>query len=436
MKIFRSKFLNYCIPILPRKIDEFVRNGYYGGATDYYKAYAANLKYYDINSLYPNAMKNPMPLNLIKYHKYGNNIDLNTFFGFIEVEVTCPTNMLKPVLPFKYEGKTIYPTGTWTAIYFSEELKAVQYLGYKFKLIRGYEFSKANIFNSYVDHFFNIKLNSSGAQKAIAKLHLNGLYGYFGRRQDLIETVNVSNTSITKYLSSRIVKEMIKINDNYSTLLLSDNINHKVLMKLNMICESNIQATNKIVMSNVAIAAAVTAYARIHMIYYKLLPGTVYTDTDSIFTTDTIPNHLIGSGLGLMKDELNGLFIQEGYFLGIKKYGYWYLDKDNNRIEQSVFAGITRNSITFNEIIDLFKGSTIHRNIDSRFYKSFNNLDISIKSANISIHKSDRKELVNNIYLPPHIINGRLIRPYDVSPGPRRGGRGSSFNYFISIDIY
>lgn len=86
-----------------------------------------------------------------------------------------------------------------------------------------------------------------------------------------------------------------------------------------MICESNIQATNKIVMSNVAVAAAVTAYARIHMIYYKLLPGTVYTDTDSIFTTDQLPDHLIGSELGQTKDELNGLFIQEGLFLGLKK---------------------------------------------------------------------------------------------------------------------
>ena len=428
LKIFRSKFLKHSIPILSKNVDEFIRCGYYGGATDFYKSYDTNLKYYDVNSLYPNAMKNPMPLNLIKYHKSMYNVNLNDFFGFIEVEVTCPNTMLKPLLPFKYEGKTIYPTGSWRGIYFSEELKAMIPLGYKFKLWRGFEFSKINLFDSYVDHFFNIKLNSTGAQKAIAKLHLNGLYGYFGRRQDLIETINVSNSSLSKYLASRIVKEMIKINDNYSTLLLSDNINHKVLMKLNMICESNIQATNKIVMSNVAIAAAVTAYARIHMIYYKLLPGTVYTDTDSIFTTDELPNHLIGKGLGLMKDELNGLFIQEGYFLGLKKYGYWYLDKDNNRIEQSVFAGITRNSLTFNEIIELYEGSTIHRDIDSRFYKSFTNLDISIKPANISIHKSDRKELVDNIYLPPHIVNGQLIRPYDVT--------GSSFNYFISIDIY
>jgi len=244
LKIFRTKFLNLSIPILSKEIDEFVRLAYYGGGTDYYKAYETDLKYYDVNSLYPLAMKNPMPLKLLKFHKNMFNINLESFFGFIEVEVTCPINMLKPVLPFKVEGKTIYPVGTWTGIYFSEELKAVKSLGYSFKLIRGYEFSKSNIFNSYVDYFFNIKKTSVGAQKAIAKLHLNALYGYFGRRQDLIETVNVSNTSLPNYLSTRIVKEILKINNDYSTLLLSANINHRVLRNLNMVCESNIKSSN------------------------------------------------------------------------------------------------------------------------------------------------------------------------------------------------
>ena len=57
-----------------------------------------------------------------------------------------------------------------------------------------------------------------------------------------------------------------------------------------------------------------------------------------------------------MKEELNGKVIQEGLFLGIKKYGYWYLDDNNNKIEASVFAGVRRNSLTFNEIIVLYNG--------------------------------------------------------------------------------
>ncbi len=42
---------------------------------------------------------------------------------------------------------------------------------------------------------------------------------------------------------------------------------------------------NDLVKSNVAIAAAVTSYARIHIYKYKMLAGCHYTDTDSIFTT-------------------------------------------------------------------------------------------------------------------------------------------------------
>ena len=41
-----------------------------------------------------------------------------------------------------------------------------------------------------------------------------------------------------------------------------------------------------------------------------------------------------------MKDELNGGV--DGYFLGIKQYGYWYLDNNGNRIDKSVFVGAGR----------------------------------------------------------------------------------------------
>ena len=59
----------------------------------------------------------------------------------------------------------------------------------------------------------------------------------------------------------------------------------------------------------------------------------------------------------------------------------------------------------------MYKGFTLHKSIDRRFYRSFTDLNISIKSANISIQKSDRKLLVDNIYLPPQIIDGRLNNP-------------------------
>jgi len=55
------------------------------------------------------------------------------------------------------------------------------------------------------------------------------------------------------------------------------------------------------------------------MIPFILHPGTVYTDTDSIFSANPISMELIGEALGLMKDELEGQIIEEAYFLDIKK---------------------------------------------------------------------------------------------------------------------
>lgn len=196
MKIFRQKFLKLPIPILKQSEDLFIRNSYLGGATDYYKAYGENLYYYDVNSLYPFAMLNDMPLNIDKQYSDMSNIKLEDFFGFCEAEITSPDNIINPLLPYKFNDKTIYPKGKWKATYFSEELKAVEKYGYKIKLISGYSFTRAKLFTDYINYFYDIKKNSTGSTKFIAKLHLNTLYGYFGRKQDLITTKVVLNNQL------------------------------------------------------------------------------------------------------------------------------------------------------------------------------------------------------------------------------------------------
>ena len=86
--------------------------------------------------------------------------------------VICPDSIIRPVLPVKFNGKTIYPNGKWIGTYFSEELKEVIKLGYIVKPIIGYEFSKIDLFSNYVNHFYQEKKVSTGAQRFIAKMHL------------------------------------------------------------------------------------------------------------------------------------------------------------------------------------------------------------------------------------------------------------------------
>lgn len=263
-----------------------------------------------------------------------------------------------------------------------------------------------DLFSKYVEHFFDKKKNSIGPTRFISKMHLNQLYGYFGRKLELIETVNVLNDDIAGYAATKIIKSIIKINDRISTLLLHSNINSELITELNVKLDLKISNKFKQVKNNVAIAAAVTSYARIHLIPFKLHPGCVYTDTDSAFIEGVLPDHLIGKGLGFMKDELDGNIITEGYVLGIKQYGYKYIYKISQTVvERSTFAGVLKNTLSFDDIIKLSKGDKIIREIPIRFFKSLKYLTINIKPTKITIQIKPEKLLVNNMYLPINIFN-------------------------------
>ena len=96
--------------MLNSNVDSFVRNSYFGGATDYYTCITEELKYFDVNSLYPFVMLKDMPLNPTRIKQVKN---LENFFGFVRVKVYCPVTVERPLLPVKFEGKTIFPTGKW-----------------------------------------------------------------------------------------------------------------------------------------------------------------------------------------------------------------------------------------------------------------------------------------------------------------------------------
>lgn len=209
LNIFRRHFMKLSIPILKYNVDLFVRDSYYGGATDYYVAYGENIKYYDVNSLYPFVMKKDMPFEIVKFYELGsmNNISItSSIFGFFEAEIITPDYIKHPILPLKVDGETIYPIGKFKGIYFSEELKNAAALGYEIKLLSGYEFSKISLFTDYVNHFYEIKKNSTGALKYISKLQLNTLYGIFGRRQEVIETIKIDPKDLPVYAAKYEIK--------------------------------------------------------------------------------------------------------------------------------------------------------------------------------------------------------------------------------------
>ena len=252
-----------------------------------------------------------MPHNPIRFITNFTNIPLENFFGFALAKITSPPNIKIPLLIHRYEGKVIHPTGTWVGVYFSEELKAMQKHGYKIELIKGIEFTKEILFKDYIDHFYAIKKNATGPLRWIAKMHLNTLYGIFGRKKDTLETITVNNEDIPKIFLLKVVKSIVEINDQ-SILLTINNLDPDILLpevELNSTIDGDISNTFIDIKSNVAIASAITSYARIHMMQFKtgsFQDQIAYTDTDSIFLTQPLPESLVGQELGLMKDELDG----------------------------------------------------------------------------------------------------------------------------------
>jgi hypothetical protein len=208
-----------------------------------------------------------------------SEIKLDDFFGFALARIECPHNVKLPVLPFKsrsLDQRILYPRGVFTEVYFSEELKAAEKLGYKIKLLKGQSFSRAKMFNDYIEDFYLIKkeAESESPERFIAKLHLNTLYGIFGKTRDILETKIINVKDLTKYLVTRIVETIVEVQFDLVILLLKNRRNTEALTSLKgKYFPSNESKNNiTIVKSNVAIASAVTAYARCEMIKYDPVP--------------------------------------------------------------------------------------------------------------------------------------------------------------------
>lgn len=330
--------------MLPHHMDKIIRSSYRGGATEVYKCYGENLYYYDVNSLYPYAILNEMPFEFITTVK---NPSLDNFFGFIKANIYAPTTIFNPFLPYKDSQimSIVYPYGHFSGTYFSEELKIAASKGYLIDPIIGYKFSKKNLFKEYVEHFYEKKANSTGSSRFLYKLFLNSIYGYLGRKPEMLKTEIISHEKINQMLQLYPIHNVVWLNDKsvlivrettpFSTLNIKDKLKIKPSLE------------NPAIINNVAIASAITSYARITIIPFRTDVNNppFYTDTDSIFLQYPLNHSLIGNAIGLVKDELKGSYITEALFLAPKKYGFKTPDS-----EKVVIAGVPPNTITFEEL--------------------------------------------------------------------------------------
>lgn len=104
----------------------------------------------------------------------------------------------------------------------------------------------------------------------------------------MLTTKNIHVSELINYVGSHIIKNIISINDEWCTILMKENLPYNIIKQLNLTLETEFKYYQHTVNNNVAIAAAITSYSRIHMINFKLNNDIIYSDTDSVILGNSI----------------------------------------------------------------------------------------------------------------------------------------------------
>lgn len=392
-KIFRANYLskNIKLPVIEGNLYSNISKAYYGGHCDVYLPTnpKGSLVYeYDCNSMFPFVMQAfKYPGKILGYFR-GNISTMNEYsklyssnLSFLKVEVTAPKNLTHPILPYRAENVSIYGVGKWTGWYYSEEIKNAESYGYQFRILEGYIFQPTTVFVDYVKKIFQIKATaeSNTPMYTISKLLLNTLYGRFG-----LSPVQLTHEVVTNKNMDLKIKE-----------LGLDNIDNIISFGDASIV-SFYKPFSKTPLINVGIAAAITANARIYMSQFKNNPNfnILYTDTDSYFTLNPLPDHLIDEKkLGLFK--LVHVFKE---FVALSPKVYGGIDIQGNEIIKT--KGL-KPKITFSQLKSLLDIKALSDNDLSliKQTKWFNSLEagtITEKDVTYSLKPTDNKR--NLIY--------------------------------------
>jgi DNA polymerase type B, organellar and viral len=389
MGIFRSNFMGKeNIPQLSGKIANDIRAGYTGGATDMYIPISkpgVKIKSLDINSLYPSQMEAQlMPVGLPTYFEGDiRKIDENAF-GFFYCKIIAPDDIKHPILQTHVKTnngmRTIAPIGSWSEMMFSEELFNASKYGYQFEILWGYIFESDIIFKDYVDFLYNLRIqyDKSNPLNFIAKILMNSLYGRFGMDDNFPE-INIIHKDYYPDFENKYFDSIIK------TTEIDD---YKLIDFKNTENESNDKTHNV----SIAVAAAITAYSRIHMTQFKNNPkiNLYYTDTDSVYTDSDIDSSLISNKI-LGKLKLENI-CERAIFLGPKLY---CLLTESGQFIHKV-KGLNRNiMLEFKDFEILLEKNSFIRKSQTKWFRNLTESKINILDQLYTIkHTNNKRKLI------------------------------------------
>lgn len=276
---FRHRFMQHDIYIHnDNRATALERESYHGGRTEafFIGKVPTNLIYYlDVSSMYPSVMiKNEYPTKMVAYWKSGTpdwlGRMLEKYCVISKVRINTPEN----VFSTRYNDRLVFPTGRFVTTLTTRELQYAHERGYIEQVFDTALYEKANIFEKYVNFFYNSRRSyidrGNHAFGFLCKLMLNSLYGKFGQRNEIYEQIYQDPNIPDGFWQEWSVKEQ----------------KNKSYRSINGVVEQSMGLKEGFD-SFCAIPAHITADARLKLYdYMKLarLENIYYCDTDSIFT--------------------------------------------------------------------------------------------------------------------------------------------------------
>jgi hypothetical protein len=397
---FRKNYLTEDINF-SELVDEFF-DSYYGGRTEAFKIGNVNATVFDVNSLYPYAMRNCIFPD-VKHLKKEVQVDtkfllfaLQYYEGMAKVTVRhndCYFGTLPVRMKINKAEKLVFPVGEFeTTVNFNElrfslnngfiEILKVHYIVYANPV-------KSPFINFIEDNYKKRMKSRDELNRTIYKLKMNSLYGRFGMRMKL-------NTEYFNEIPFNIIREL-KESDKYCDIqLFNEQRNDCFLITENERFKNSF-------FSIPTYSSYITSEARVILLKALIAnedQKVVYCDTDSIFLEGKFIGN-VSEGLGDFKKEDKKVI----EINGLKNYVY---EKDNKKI--LVIKGI---SASAKKEVNCKTGEEEYHT--QKYYKTKQSLrqgkeaGESFEMIKVLRQKYDKREVLENGETKPIILKNNKV---------------------------
>jgi hypothetical protein len=284
------------------------RESYHGARVEcLFKGRIENDRFYylDVNNMYGWVLSRyEFPSELLGVKKQATLNYLARKLQHYNVIARVALNVTENIYPYRYEGHICYPLGQFDITLTTPELIMALQHNWIMGIGSMAWYKAAPLFRDYVLHWHKLrhkfKEQGNSGQAEICKLLINSLYGKFGQQgfdQKIIGTVD---------------PELIQVSTVYNE---RDNTYGRQIALGGILYEEN--KSGEAYHSFPAIAAHVTAYARLHLARLVAMAGAgncFYMDTDSLLVNErgktALTPLLHPTQMGLLKEELSSSWIE------------------------------------------------------------------------------------------------------------------------------